>query len=318
MQLAILDDYKRLAFEHADWSDVEGQVKITVFDHHLGDDDAVVEALKDFQIVTCIRERTRFPATVIGRLPKLELIVTAGMRNRGIDMAAARDAGVIVSGTPSLGYPAFEHTWALILGLAKNLPREDRIMHAGGWQAELPVTLKNKTLGILGLGKLGSQVAAVGKAFGMRVIAWSQNLTEERAAEHGVQRVEKEALFSESDFITVQLVLSDRTRDLVGKQELGWMKPSAYLINTSRGPIVNEAALIQALRDQTIAGAGLDVYDIEPLPASHPLRTLDNAILTGHTGYGVAEAFKMFFPAFVEAVEAYLDGRPIRVLNGVV
>jgi phosphoglycerate dehydrogenase-like enzyme len=214
-----------------------------------------------------------------------------------------------------LGYPAFEHAWALLLALAKNVCAEDRLMHAGGWQAGPTVGLSGHTLGVLGLGKLGSQAARVGNAFGMKVIAWSQNLTAERAVECGATRVDKDTLLSESDFVTVHLVLSDRTRGLIGAEELARMKRTAYLVNTSRGPIVDEDALVAALRDGAIAGAGVDVFDVEPLPDDHPLRGLDNAILTGHTGYSTREAFGVIYPDCVECVKAWMDGSPVRVLN---
>jgi phosphoglycerate dehydrogenase-like enzyme len=248
-------------------------------------------------------------------LPKLRLLVTTGMRNLAIDMEAARASGVPVCGTALLPYAAFEHAWALILALTKRIPSADRLMREGGWQAGVSDGLHGKTLGVLGLGKLGAKVARVAHAFDMRVIAWSQNLTDQQAAEHGVSRVEKDALFRESDILTIHMVLSDRTRALVGKHELALMKPTAMLINTSRGPIVDEAALVEALRAGTIAGAGLDVFDHEPLPADHPLRSIPSTVLTGHTGYVMQENYALGYAQAVEDIAAWLAGDPIRVLN---
>lgn len=314
-RVAILDDYMKIALKRADWSLLANDVQVHVFHHHLGDEDEVARALVEFDVLVVMRERTPFPASLLQRLPKLKLIVTTGMRNLSIDMNAARAQGVDVCGTAMLPYPAFEHAWALILGLAKNISSEDRLMHEGGWQVDATAGLNGRTLGVMGLGKLGSQAARVGKAFEMNVIAWSENLTDERAAEVGVTRVDKDTLFAESDFLTIHQILSDRTRGLVGAAQLAAMKSTAYLINTSRGPIVDEAALIEALRKRQIAGAGLDVYDIEPLPADHPLRTLDNALLTGHTGYSTREAFVVMYGQCVESVRAWLDDAPVRVLN---
>ena len=315
MKLAILDDYHSVALNVADWSPVEQAVHISVFEAHLGDAEAVVRALEGFDIIVAMRERTPFPRYVLERLPKLRLLVTTGMRNLSIELAAARKQGIDVCGTPMLGYPAAEHTWALILALVKQIPAENLSMHQGGWQASLSTGLQNNTLGILGLGKLGLQVARVGLAFGMKVQAWSANLTPDRCAECGVDFASREELFATSDIVTVHLVLSDRTRDLIGAAEFQMMKASAYLVNTSRGPIVQESALIAALQGGVIAGAGLDVYDNEPLPHDHPLRGLDNAVLTGHTGYVVRENYITGYRGVVEVVKAWLDGEPVRLLN---
>ncbi|MFT5176797.1 MAG: phosphoglycerate dehydrogenase-like enzyme [Gammaproteobacteria bacterium] len=315
IRVAILDDYMKIALKRADWSVLPNDVQLQVFHHHLGGEEEVAKALADFDVLLAMRERTPFPASLLCRLPKLKLLVTTGMRNLSIDLDAARAQGIDVCGTASLPYPAFEHAWALILGLAKNIASEDRLMHEGGWQIDATAGLNGRTLGVMGLGKLGAQAARVGKAFEMNVIAWSQNLTDERAAEVGVTRVDQETLFAESDFLTIHQILSDRTRGLVGAAQLALMKPTAYLINTSRGPIVNEAALIDALRERKIAGAGLDVYDVEPLPADHALRSLDNALLTGHTGYSTREAFGVMYGQCLECVAAWFDRKPIRVLN---
>jgi len=264
-----------------------------------------------------MRERTPFPASLIARLPKLQLLVTTGMRNLAIDMQAAAARGVPVCGTALLPYAAFEHAWALILALAKRIPQEDRLMREGGWQAGVSEGLHGKTLGILGLGKLGGKVARVAHAFDMRVIAWSQNMSDEQAAEHGATRVEKDTLFRESDFVSIHMVLSDRTRGLVGKHALALMKPTAMLVNTSRGPIVDEAALMDALDSGSIAGAGLDVFDTEPLPADHRLRHIANTALTGHTGYVMQENYALSYSQAVEDIKAWLSGAPLRVLNEV-
>ena len=315
-RLAILDDYQNVALESADWGALPPEVEITVFNEYIEGEKAVAEALSDFDIVVAMRERTPFPASLIDSLPTLKLLVTTGMRNLAIDMEAARARGLPVCGTALLPYPAAEHAWALILALVKQIPREDRAMHEGGWQAGFAEGLRDKTLGIVGLGKLGSQVARVGLAFGMTLTAWSQNLTEERAAECGATRVGKDVLFSEADIITIHLLLSDRTRGVVGRRELGLMKPTAYLVNTSRGPIVDEAALVETLEGRAIAGAGIDVYDVEPLPRDHPLRGLDNTVLTGHTAYVMRETYTLAYGEAVEDIQAWLKGEPLRVLNG--
>lgn len=316
-RIAILDDYQNVALECADWRSLGDDVEITVFDEHLPGEDAVAEAIGDFEVVVGMRERTPFPASLIERLPKLELLITTGMRNLSFDMEAARARGIPVCGTATSAGAAFEHTWALILALTKHITLEDRIMREGGWQAAINVGLEGRTLGVLGLGKLGSKVAAVGRAFGMEIIAWSENLTDARAAECDATRVDKDALFEQADIVTIHLVLSDRTRGLVGKRELSLMKPTAYLVNTSRGPIVDESALLDALDGKRIAGAGIDVYDIEPLPAHHPLRRMPNTVLTGHTGYVIREAYERAYGEAVENIAAWRAGKPIRVLNGV-
>lgn len=316
LRIAVLDDYQNKSLRAADWASIpDGEV--TVFTEFLGHDPKrVAEALTPFDVIVAMRERTRFPAGLFPNLPNLKLLVTTGMRNAAIDMPAARARDVDVCGTDMLPYPAFEHAWALILALVKDLPKEDRAMKAGGWQEGFGVGLNGKTLGVVGLGKLGAQAARAGLAFGMNVIAWSRNLTEERCAEAGVKLAGKEELFSRSDVITIHMVLSERSRDLVGAAELAQMKPSAYLVNTSRGPIVNEAALLDALRNRRIAGAGLDVFDIEPLPRDHPLRGLDNAVLTGHTGYVIAELYDKVYGQAVEDIIGWINKTPVRLLNG--
>lgn len=315
-RIAILDDYQNKALGAADWDSIPG-TDVTVFNEFLGHDEVeIANTLAPFNVLIAMRERTRFPASQIELLANLELLVTTGMRNLAIDMDAARAQDVDVCGTDMLGYPAFEHAWALILALVKEIPKEDRAMKAGGWQEGFGVGLNGKTLGVVGLGKLGAQAAKVGLAFGMDVIAWSQNLTDERCTEVGVRRVTKEELFSTADVITVHMILSERSTGLVGATEFAQMKPSAFLVNTSRGPIVDETALIEALESQRIAGAGIDVYDVEPLPADHALRGFDNAVLTGHTGYVISELYDKVYGQAVENVRAWLDGAPVRLLNG--
>ena len=315
MRVAILDDYQNAALAAADWKSLGPDVQVRVFNRHIKGEAAVAKALKPFDVVVGMRERTPFPKSLIGKLPNLKLLVTTGMRNLSFDLKAAKARGVVVSGTQMLGFPAAEHAAALILALFKKIPAEDRTMKRGGWQAGPSEGMKGKTLGILGLGKLGARVARVGQALEMNVVAWSQNLTPARCAEVGqVACVDKETLFKTADVISIHLVLSDRTRGLVGARELGWMKPTAYLVNTSRGPIVDEKALIKALRAGDIAGAGLDVYDVEPLPRSHPIRKLKNVVLTGHTGFVVKELYALAYGEVIENIKAWRAGRPIRVL----
>src|SRR5579863_8634524 len=281
VRCAILDDYQNVALKSADWSKVEGDVEIKVFSEHLGAGQSVIAALKEFAIVVAMRERTAFPRTVIDALPNLKLLITTGMRNASIDTEAAKARGVTVCGTGAFGSPTSGIAIGLMLELTRHIGYENARMHAGAvWQTTIGPELEGLTLGVLGLGKLGQRTAAIAKAFGMKVIAWSQNLTPEKCAEFGVGYVGKDDLFRQSDFVTIHVVLSARSRGLVGAHELGLMKPSAFLINTSRGPIVDEAALLAALRDKKIGGAGLDVFDIEPLPRDHPFRKMDNVVIT--------------------------------------
>lgn len=316
MKLAILDDYQSAALTSADWKTLGRNMEIHVFDKHLGGDpDHIAKTLEPFGILIAMRERTPFPKELIERLPNLKFLVTTGMRNLAIDMAAARTRGIDVCGTAMLPYPAAEHAIALIMDLFKKISSENRSMHEGSWQASVSEGLNGKTLGIMGLGKLGGRVARFGKALEMDVIAWSQNLNQARCDEVGVRLVDFETLFKTSDVLTIHQILSDRTRGLVGANELALMKPQAYLVNTSRGPIVEENALIDALKSGVIAGAGLDVYDVEPLPGDHPLRGLENAVLTGHTGYVIKELYELVYGEAVENVSAWLKGKPVRLLN---
>jgi D-3-phosphoglycerate dehydrogenase len=313
---AVLDDYQNVALKIADWSKVTGDVDVTVFNERLGDEDAVARALQGYGIVCVMRERTPFPRTLIERLPDLKLLVTTGLRNASIDVAAAKDRGVTVCGTDGAKHPTAELAIGLVIDLARNISRENARMKAGEpWQATIGADLYGHTLGVIGLGNLGQRVARVAQAFGMRVLAWSQNLTVERCKEHGVAYATKADLFQQADFISIHLQLSDRTRGLVGKTDLAMMKPTAYLINTSRGPIIDEAALIAALQNATIAGAGLDVFDVEPLPRDHAFRKLPNVVLTPHLGYVTQDGYRIFYGGTVEAIRAWLDGKPIRVIG---
>ena len=314
-RVAILDDYQKVAREMADWDSLPTDVNLDFFSDHLSEEDDVARRLEPHQIVVAMRERTPFTRTLFSRLTNLRLLVTTGMRNASIDMEAAAECDVTVCGTDGLPYPTAELTWALILALARKVPAEDAATRSGEWQVTMGEGLQGKTLGVIGLGRLGSQVARVGGAFGMNLVAWSQNLTAERAAESGAELVSKDELLSESDFVTIHLVLSDRTRGLLGERELSLMRESAYLVNTPRGPIVDESALIGALESGKIAGASLDVFDIEPLPLDHKLRSLPNTVLTPHMGYVTAETYRIFYGDAVEDIAAFLAGNPVRVLS---
>ena len=313
-RVAILDDYQDVARRLADWKSLPADV--AVFRDHLSDESQVAARLADFDVVVAMRERTPFPRSLFERLPRLRLLVTTGMRNASIDLRAAADRGVVVSGTAGLPSPTAELTWALILALVRHVPREDRATRDGRWQETLGTTLKGRTLGVLGLGQLGSRVARVGKAFEMDVIAWSQNLTAERAAAVGATLAgSKDELLTRADIVTIHLVLSERTRGLLGARELGLLRPTAYLVNTSRGPIVDESALIATLRAGRISGAGLDVYDEEPLPLDHPLRGLPNTVITPHLGYVTEETYQIFYSEALEDIRAFLANAPVRVLS---
>ncbi len=315
MRIAILDDYFNAALDLADWSALDGKAEITVFTEFLESEDTVANTLADFEIIVGMRERTRFPASLIERLPKLKLLITTGMRNLSFDMDAAHKHGVTVCGTGGLGSPTSELAVGMMIGLMRDIPGQSRSMQTGGWQTRAGVDLQGRTLGLLGLGKLGGAVAAVGNAFGMNVIAWSQNLTDDRAAECNATRVEKDALFTESDVISIHLILSDRSRGLVGERELGLMKPTSYIVNTSRGPIIDEDALLKSLQAKTIAGAAIDVYGTEPFPADHPMRKLDNVLLTPHIGYVTRDNFAKMYQDAAEDVLAFLSNDPLRVLK---
>jgi phosphoglycerate dehydrogenase-like enzyme len=312
-----LDDYQNVALSMADWARLADAVEVTVFREHLDGADAVAAALADFDIVVIMRERTPFPASLIARLPKLRLLITSGMRNASVDVAAAARAGVVVCGTTSRSEPPAELTWALILGLARHVATESHAFHTGGpWQSTVGMDLAGSTLGLIGLGKIGSRVAAVATAFGMNVLAWSQHLTRERADAAGAELAGSlPELLSASDIVSVHVVLSDRTRGLLDAAALAHMRQHAYLVNTSRAAIVDRDALVEALRHNRIAGAGVDVFEQEPLPADDPLRALPNVLATPHLGYVTRRNYEGYFHGAVEDIEAFLAGEPIRVIG---
>jgi phosphoglycerate dehydrogenase-like enzyme len=314
VHVVVLDDYQNVARQFGDWQRLAGQAELTVFTEHIADPDVLVERLSDFEVIAAMRERTPFPAAVLEGLPKLRLLVTTGMSNASIDVPAAKRLGITVCGTGGLATATAELTWGLILALVRQIPAESQRLRAGGWQTTVGGDLAGQTLGVLGLGRMGSQVAAIGRAFGMEVITWSENLRAGHAAMLGARAVSREELFAGSDVLTVHLRLSDRTRGLIGATELRAMRPHSYLINTSRGPIVDEAALLRALREGWIAGAGLDVFDVEPPPPDYPLRTVSNVVLTPHLGYVTRGTYEIFFADTVEDIAAYLAGRPVRQL----
>jgi phosphoglycerate dehydrogenase-like enzyme len=319
MRVSILDDYQGVALGYGDWAPVRARgIEIAVERYPFVDEDAAARALAGSEIIAAMRERTAFPRSLVDRLPKLQLLITTGMRNASFDMAALKDHGVTVCGTGGPGggnEDTAELAWGLILGAARRIAEDHQLMRLGGWQTRIGHRIAGKTLGLLGLGRLGSAVARVGLAFRMKAIAWSQNLTAERAAERGVEQVEKDELFRRSDVLSVHLVLSPRSRGLVGAREIGLMKPSAILVNTSRGPICDTEAIIAALEAGRLAYAGFDVYDKEPLPVDHPLRTTPNVILTPHIGYVTDENYQSSYSQIVEDILAFLDGKPVRVLE---
>jgi phosphoglycerate dehydrogenase-like enzyme len=313
----VLDDYQNVALEFADWSQIAGEVDVTVFNEPLGGADEVVRALADFDIVCLMRERTPFPRQVIERLPRLRLLVTTGLRNAAIDVAAASERGIAVCGTELAPYPTAELVFAHMLEFARQVGVENaRLKGGAAWQATIGRDLNGRTLGVIGLGRLGRQVARIGEAFAMTVLAWSQNLTPALCEGTGATFASKEQLLEASDFITVHLQLSERTTGLIGAAELAMMKSSAFLINTSRGPIVEEAALVDALSANRIAGAGLDVFDTEPLPLDHPFRGLANAHITPHLGYVTQDNYRLSYGQVVENIRAWLDNSPLRTIAG--
>jgi phosphoglycerate dehydrogenase-like enzyme len=314
-RLAILDDYQDVARAMGPWDRLPPTLAIEVFRDTLKEEDALARRLAPFDAILAMRERTPFPASLLRRLPALRLLMTTGERNRSIDVAAARAQGITVCGTPSAGAPTVDITWALILNLLRDIPRQQESLRAGRWQSSVGTAAEGLTLGVLGLGKLGSRVAAVGRAFGMEVIAWSPNLTAERAAAAGATAVTKGELFARADVVTLHLVLSERSRDIVGAVEIARMKPGAFLVNTSRFPLIEGAALAAALTEGRIAGVGLDVFGEEPLPADHPILSLPNTVLTPHLGYVSRQNYATYFAGAVEAIEAFLAGRAIRELR---
>jgi phosphoglycerate dehydrogenase-like enzyme len=313
--VAILDDYQHAALASADWSALAGLAEITAFTDHLSDPDALARRLAGFDVVVAMRERTPFPGELVRRLPRLRLLITTGRHNASFDLEATAAQGVTVCGTGGAGSPTPELAWGLVLALARNIPAEDAGVRRGHWQSAVGRGLAGSTIGILGLGRVGRKIATYARAFDMKCIAWSQHLTAAHASESGARLVTRQELFEQADVVSVHLQLSPRTRHLVGARELDWLGPDGLLVNTSRGPIVDEAALVDALRERRIAGAALDVFDTEPLPRDHPLRTLPNTVITPHIGYVVRETYAVFYRDVVEDIAAWLSGVPIRCLT---
>jgi D-3-phosphoglycerate dehydrogenase len=315
LHCAILDDYMNLSLGMADWSKVSDRVDVQVFTEPFASSEAAAAALKDFEIICAMRERTPFPRAMFAALPKLKLLITSGLRNAAIDMEAAKDHQVVLCGTHWGRDPTAPLTMGLILELTRNIGRENARMHAGErLQKFVGMEIEGKTLGVVGLGKLGAKVSGLAKAFGMNVIAWSPNLTEERCKEVGVGYATKEALFATADIVTVHVVLSQRSRGLVGPSDLARMKPTSYLVNTARGPIVDEAALLETMKARKIAGAAIDVFSTEPLPVDHPFRKLDNMVVTPHLGYVTEETFRAHYSQMVDGIDAWFKGEPLRRL----
>ncbi|MBO55147.1 MAG: hydroxyacid dehydrogenase [Dehalococcoidia bacterium] len=314
MRVAILDDYQSIAKDMADWNSLSSTT-ISFFPDHLSQEHDLVSRLKDFDIIMGMRERTPFPKSLIDQLPNLKLLITSGARNASFDLEAATNQGILVCGTQGSGEGPTELTWGLILALLRNIPQEDRLTREGKWGTSVGIGLKGKTIGLLGLGHIGSLVAKIANAFDMKVVAWSQNLTPERAEACDSTLVSKTELFQLSDILSIHVRLSERTRGLVGEPELNLMKKTAYLINISRGPIVDESALISHLESQQLAGAGLDTFDVEPISPNHPLLSLPNVVLTPHIGYVTQEGYRAFYQGVVENIKAFMSGEPIRVIN---
>src|SRR4051794_18304118 len=314
-RLAILDDYQGVTLRLGPWDRLPEGLQIEQFRDTLKDRAALVARLAPFDAILAMRERTPFPRDLIEQLPNLKLLITTGGRNRGIDLEACAARGITVCGTSSFAHPTVDLTWGLILALARRIPEQEAAMRAGRWQVALGTTLEGKTLGCVGLGNLGSRVAKVGAAFGMKVIAWSQNLTPEKAAAGGAIAVSKEELLAQADVVTLHLILSDRSRGIIGAADFARMKTSAVIVNTSRGPLIDQPALIAALGEKRIAGAGIDVFDTEPLPPGHPILAAPNTVLTPHLGYVTEENYRAYFAGAVEAVEGYLAGKPVRELR---
>jgi phosphoglycerate dehydrogenase-like enzyme len=314
LRIAVLDDYQGIA-DTVDWSPIPRPVRITSLREHIAPGRALVDTLAGHEVVVAMRERTPIDAALLAQLPALKLLVTTGPFNAAIDVAAAHRLGITVSGTGGAITPTVEHTWALILGLQRHLVSEDRRIRTGGWQSTIGADLHGATLGLVGVGRIGSRVARIGTAFGMNVIAWSPNLTDERAAKAGVARVDRDDLFADADVVSVHMVLAEATRNLIGAAELASMKPSAILVNTSRGGLIDEPALVEALRGNRIRGAALDVYQQEPLPPGHPLASLPNTLLTPHLGYVTEGVMTVFYRDIVEDIAAYCAGSPLRSLS---
>lgn len=313
VRVAVLDDYQNAARRFADWTALEARAEVTLFHDNLSDPAAVVERLRPFDAICLMRERTPLPRAILEQLPNLKLISSTGARNASIDTACAKERGITVSHTGYMSHGAMEVTWALILAAARHVPQEVAAFRSGGWQQTVGIDLKGSTLAIMGLGRIGSAIARIGLAFEMDVIAWSPNLTDETAAKAGARRVDKDTLLRTADFLTVHLVLSPRSRGVIGAAELAQMKPTAWLVNTSRGPLVDEAAMIDALDRKAIAGAALDVYDTEPLPKDHPLRSMDRVLGLPHVGFVTQDTYDVFYKDSVANVLGWMDGKPLRV-----
>lgn len=317
MKIAVLDDYQGVAKQFADWSALEATHDVEIFRAHIGGGrDAVVAALKDFDVIAAMRERTVFDRATLAGLDKLKFMVTTGMRNSSIDMDYLKQRGIPCSGTGGRTQTTPELAWGLILAVARNIPAEDSNMRTGQWQQTIGLDMEEKTLGIVGLGRLGREMARIGQAFKMNVIAWSQNLTEASAAEAGVRRVDKTELFAEADVVTVHYKHSERSTGLIGAADFAAMKPTGIFVNTSRAAIIDMGALIETLQAGRIAGAGLDVYDDEPVPADHTIRSCPRTVLTPHLGYVSHDTYRVFYTQTVEAIEAWASGAPVRVING--
>jgi phosphoglycerate dehydrogenase-like enzyme len=306
VKIAVLDDYQQVAFKFADWSAITAKADVKIFNDHVVDEQSVVERLLPFHVVCVMRERTPLNRSILSKLPNLKLIVSTGMRNASIDIKAVEELGITLKHTGYLESGAPEMTWALIMAIARHIPQESNNFKAGLWQTTIGRDFKGKTIGILGLGRVGSKIAAYAKAFDMNIIAWSPNLTAEKANEAGAILVSKEELFKKADFVTIHMVLSERSKGIVGKEDFELMKPTAYFVNTSRGPLVNEVALIEILQQNKISGAAIDVFNTEPLPKDHPFRKLDNLLATSHIGYVTENTYKLFYGDTVKAVEDWL------------
>ncbi len=315
MRIALLDDYQDVALKSADWSRLPAGCTVQAFHDHEADEARLTQRLADFEIVMALRERTPFRAGLLERLPRLKLLASAGPRNASIDLDACTRLGIVVTCTEGAPFSTGELTWALILGLARHVPHEHAALRGGAWQTTVGIEMNGRTLGIIGLGHIGGRVAQVAQAFRMRVVAWSENLTGARAEEVGAEKVSLELLLRQADIVTIHTRLSERTKGLLGAKQLAWMKPTALLVNTSRGPIVDRAALVDALRHRRIAGAGIDVYDREPAPQDDPLLHLDNVVVTPHLGYVTEEVYRIFYGQTLETILAFLQGRLERVLN---
>ena len=313
--VVILDDYQNCSLRMGPWERLQGRAEIRVLTRYIGDFDALVSELKDANVIVCNRERTPVTKELLAALPKLEFVITSGMRNNSIDVAAAAARGVPVSGTATLGYPTAELTIGMILGWFRNIPQEVNNLHAGVWQQTVGVGVRGKTLGIVGFGRIGGDVAKVGLALGMKVMAWSRSMTAEKAAAAGVTMASLDEVMAQSDVVSLHLVANPQTRNIVGKREIGLMKPTALLVNTARASLVDQQAMIDALNDRKIGGAALDVYEIEPLPSAHPLMKAPNTLLTPHLGFVMEENYRRTYTESVENIEAWLDGKPVRVLE---